>query len=92
MSAFPAFLHPGLIDRDRQIVLADVRRIKDLRLFLRSCRARLKRLCQAQAVNPDDILRERSYIEATLKEIDRLEYLVMMRCFAPNRSLFTNWY
>jgi len=84
MTAFTLLEHPRAIDHDRQIILADLRRIRDLRVFLKSSMAQLKRLERKQSADPGEILREKTYISAIKREIAHLRHLVAQRAFSLN--------
>lgn len=81
MSACTLLQHPGAVDRDRQIILADLRRIQDLKVFLKSSLTRLKRLERRPSAEPQEILREKTYISAIRRELAHLRHLVAQRAF-----------
>ncbi len=79
MIGAPFLVTPESRYSDQAIILSDLKRIQDLRLFLKSCQMSLQKLLQAPRVNIQEIERVRVYVETTHKEIRRLEQLITLR-------------
>ena len=85
MTGHPDIPKPEISQNDESLILADLRRLQDLRVLLASCRKRLKELKQEPLPDLREIEEEKVNIVSTIEELQRIRRLIAVKGFGQFR-------